>query len=125
MTRPEMNAAIYVDRPVTLTGPDGQSFEVNTDPNAPDYVTTDGVEVWIERKHQKTRFLDKDGNQVGPVHRNLVPAIVWARNEGWRNPSDPDWWNDAVIADVRAGGAPDDRHADAGAWTPARGGGST
>lgn len=66
----------------------------------------DGTEVWIERKHQKTRFLDCHGNQVGPVHANLAPAVVWARVQGWRDPSLPNWFNDGAIAELRGGGVP-------------------
>jgi hypothetical protein len=77
---------------------------VSTPAKRPDYVTPDGTEVWMERKNQKTRFLDAAGRQVGPVHRNLVPAVVWARCEGWTDPSAPQWLNDGVIAEVRAGG---------------------
>jgi hypothetical protein len=67
------------------------------DPDRPDYVTPDGAEVWIERKSQKTRFLDAFGAQVGPVHRNLAPAIAWARVHGWRDPSLPEWFNDGPL----------------------------
>lgn len=102
MTAPAKNYVIDTTGPVVIVGPDGQSFEVDLNPGRADYVTTDGVEVWIERKTVKTRFLDAEGNQVGPWHQNLVPAIVWARHAGWRDPSDPDWWNDLVIEDVRA-----------------------
>lgn len=108
---------IEVDHPVYLGGPGHAPCEVDTRHDRPDYVTTDGVEVWMERKRQKTRFLDAAGNQVGPVHCNLAPAVVWARAQGWRDPGLPDWFNDEAIADVAAGGAPDDRHKDEGAWT--------
>lgn len=95
-----------------------RSFEVDLDPDRPCFVTPDGVEVWTKRpKGQRTWFVDADGNQVGPVHRNLVPAHVWARANGWRDPTAPDWWNDACAREIAAGGAPDDRHRDAGAWT--------
>lgn len=103
---PERNFRdIVVDEPVHIVGPGGQRFEVDTDPDRPDFVTAQGVLVWMERKRQKTRFLDAQGNQVGPIHKNFVPALVWARAQGWRDPSAPDWFNDAVIAEVRAGGA--------------------
>lgn len=86
-----------------LGGGDHPPAELDLSPDRPDYVTTDGVEVWMERKRQKTRFLDDRDGQVGPVHSNLAPAIVWARAQGWRDPSLPDWFNDAAIAEVRAG----------------------
>lgn len=102
----EQNYRIKVDHPVCLGGADHEPVELDLNPHAPDYVTTDGVEVWMERKQQKTRFLDAEGNQVGPVHRNLAPAVAWARASGWRDPSLPGWFNDGAIAEVAAGGPP-------------------
>lgn len=117
--RPARNYLIEVDHPVSITGPDGRSFAVDLSPDRPDYVTCDGVEVWMERKGQKTRFLDAAGEQVGPVHANLVPAVVWARHHGWRDPTSPDWWNDGVIDEVRRESRSfDDRDKDAGRWLP-------
>jgi hypothetical protein len=103
--RPEQNYRIEVSHPVFLGGAARESAELDLSPDRPDYVTADGVEVWIERKGQKTRFLDACSSQVGPIHRNLAPAIVWARAQGWRDPSLPQWFNDGVIAEVAAGGA--------------------
>jgi hypothetical protein len=108
-SRPERNYLIEVSQPVLLGGGGREPEELDLSPDRPDYVTTDGVGVWIERKHQKTRFLDRDGRQVGPVHPNLAPAIVWARAQGWRDPSLPQWFNEGAIAEVRAGGAGMDR----------------
>jgi hypothetical protein len=102
--RPEKNYRIEVSHPVSLGGAARDPAELDLSPDRPDYVTPDGTEVWIERKRQKTRFLDAFGRQVGPVHRNLVPAIVWARANRWRDPSLPQWFNDGVIAEVAAGG---------------------
>lgn len=107
MSQPELNCRIEVDRPVFLGGDGHALTEIDTSPDRPAYITTDGVAVWMERKVQKTRFLDANGEQVGPVHKNFVPAIVWAVANGWRDPSSPDWWNDAVAAEVAAGGAPE------------------
>jgi len=104
-SRPEQNYRIEANHPVLLGGGGHAPAELDLSPDRPDFVTTDGVEVWMERKGQKTRFLDGHGNQVGPVHRNLAPAIIWARAHGWRDPSLPQWFNDAVIAEVSAGGA--------------------
>lgn len=112
----EQNYRIEVDHPVTVADASGRSFAVNLDPNRPSYVTDEGVEVWIERpaqgsrSAQKTRFVDAEGTQHGPVHVNLVPAIVWAIAQGWRDPSSPDWWNDELAAEVAAGGATPDKH---------------
>ena len=100
--RPEQNYRIEVNHPVCLGGAAQSPAQLDLNPDRPDYVTADGVEVWMERKHQKTRFLDAGGSQVGPVHGNLAPAICWARAQGWRDPSLPDWFNDGAIAEVRA-----------------------
>lgn len=97
---------IVVDHPVLLGSAGHAPAELDLRPDRPDFVTGDGVEVWMERKVQKARYLDADGNQVGPVHQNMVPAIVWARGQGWRDPSVPDWFNDQCIAEVAAGGPP-------------------
>ena len=104
-SRPEQNYRIEVNHPVLLGSGGHAPAELDLSLDRPDFVTTDGVEVWMERKRQKTRFLDSRGNQVGPVHHNLAPAIIWARAHGWRDPSLPQWFNDAVIAEVSAGGA--------------------
>lgn len=113
MTRPIpiQEHAIIVNHPVLLGGgPDGGFDELNLDADLADYVTSDGVGVWIERPAkgsrggQATRFVDADGGQHGPVHKNFCPAIIWALNEGWRSPGSPDWLNDEAIAEVRAGG---------------------
>lgn len=103
---PETNFRVEVRHPVAIGGNGHAPVGVDLSPDRPAYVTTDGVAVWFERKRQKTRFLDAQGRQVGPVHANFVPAIVWAAAQGWRDPSAPDWFNDAVIAEVAAGGAP-------------------
>ncbi len=104
-SRPEQNYRVEVNHPVLLGGGGHAPAELDLSLDRPDFVTTDGVEVWMERKRQKTRFLDSRGNQVGPVHHNLAPAIIWARAHGWRDPSLPQWFNDTVIAEVSAGGA--------------------
>ena len=97
---PEQNYRIESTRPVSFGGEGHAPAELDLRPDRPDYVTTDGVEVWIERKGQKTRFLDRDGSQVGPVHGNLGPAVVWARVHGWHDPAMPQWFNDGAIAEV-------------------------
>jgi len=99
---PEQNYRIDVDHPVFVGGAGHDLAELDLDPERPDYLTTDGIAVWIERKRQKTRFLDAHGSQVGPVHANLVPAVVWALAHGWRSPSLPGWLSDAGIAEVAA-----------------------
>lgn len=101
---PELNCGIEVNHPVLLGGSGHDTVVVDTSPDRPAYITTDGVAVWMERKVQRTRYLDAAGQQVGPWHKNFVPAIIWAAAQGWRDPSVPDWFNDAVIAEVAAGG---------------------
>lgn len=102
---PEQNFRdMHCDTDVTIVGSDGRSFLANLDPNRVDYVTPEGVEVWMERKgnSQRVRFLDAFGNQVGPVHANVVPATTWAVLNGWRDPSSPDWWNDETYEQTKA-----------------------
>jgi hypothetical protein len=65
------------------------------------YMTTEGVTVWLYRKGQRCRFFDAAAEQVGPEHRNVVPAIVWAAYEGWINPTALGL-NLAVMREVRA-----------------------
>lgn len=112
---------LKVGGPVKIVdGATGESYFANVDPDRVDYITDEGVEVWIERPakgtrgDQRTRFVDRDGNQVGPIHDNLYPAAVHAAYYGWRDPSMPGWAQDASIRGVRAatishpgGGGPD------------------
>lgn len=42
----------------------------------PHYRTPDGVLVWMWRKGQKVRYFTSSGQQVGPEHHNLCPAVV-------------------------------------------------
>lgn len=106
--RPAQNYRIEVSQPVILAAAAGEAAELDLSPGRPDYVTPDGARVWIERRRQETRFLDAEGRQVGPVHANLAPAVVWARVQGWRDPSLPGWFNDGAIAEARDGGVPPD-----------------
>jgi hypothetical protein len=53
----------------------------------PHYVTPpNGLAVWMWRKRQRVRFYDEKGNQVGPEHKNVVPAVIWAAANGWIDP---------------------------------------
>jgi hypothetical protein len=114
---------IEVRDPVKIVdGTTGESYLADLNPDRVDYITDEGVEVWLERPakgtrgEQRTRFVDRDGNQVGPIHVNLYPAIVYASYYGWRDPSMPKWAQDASIREVRAnttkhpGGAGPDWH---------------
>jgi hypothetical protein len=57
----------------------------------PHYVTQpDHTPVWMYRKGQRVRFFDKQGIQVGPEHRNVVPAIIWAAANSWIDPRSVD-----------------------------------
>lgn len=59
------------------------------------------VELW--RRGQQCRFYDGDGQQVGPEHRNVVPAIVWAYHETeWVDSDAPAWLDAGVRREVRA-----------------------
>jgi hypothetical protein len=101
----KLNCSIEVDHPVLLGGRGHELVQIDVRSGRPDYVTPDGTEVRLERKGQKTRFLDAHGDQVGPAHANLAPSIVWARAQKWRDPSLPDWFNDGAIAEAAADGA--------------------
>lgn len=47
--------------------------------------------VWMYRKGQRVRFFDVEGVQVGPEHRNVYPAVVYAAAECWIDPRKPVW----------------------------------
>jgi hypothetical protein len=53
------------------------------------YHTSHDGSVWMHRKGQKVRFFDATGKQVGPEHRNVYPAMIWAAAAGWIDPSAP------------------------------------
>src|SRR5690242_16896536 len=84
------------------------AMQINPNPatDPPDYITPNGISLWMVRKGQRTHFIDRLLVQVGPTHANLVPAIVYAASRGWRDPYAPDWLNDGVIREVFYGGAP-------------------
>ena len=47
------------------------------------YLTLAGP-VWMRRRGQRVRFFDQDGQQVGPEHANVAPAVAYALYaEGW------------------------------------------
>lgn len=106
--RPTQNFKIVVHHPVLIGSADHDPEPIDLDPSRPDYITDEGVEVWIERpakgsrSQQKIRFVTVQGEQVGPIHANLLPAVVYASYHGWRDPSVPDWFNDAAIHEVRS-----------------------
>ncbi len=41
--------------------------------------------VWMMRKGVRVRFFDEEGNQVGPEHSNVAPAVAYAMSKGWRD----------------------------------------
>jgi hypothetical protein len=48
--------------------------------------------VWMWRRGQRVRFFDAQGNQVGPEHKNVVPALIYAAANCWIDPEEP-WWS--------------------------------
>ena len=53
----------------------------------PHYVTPPNrIAVWMWRKGQRVRYFDEKGIQVGPEHKNVVPAVIWAAANGWIDP---------------------------------------
>lgn len=68
----------------------------------PHYVTPpNGIAVWMWRKGQHVRFYDEHGNQVGPEHGNVAPAVCWAAGQGWIDPEAVNL-SIACIIEVRA-----------------------
>lgn len=66
------------------------------------YLTDQGVEVYLFRKGQRCRWFTAAGEQVGPEHRNVVPALIWAYANGWHDPSNPAWLNAGIAAEIAA-----------------------
>ena len=110
----------------TVSGPDtsdadpadpgfGQRYGCGPEPA---YVTPAGVAVWMQRHGQRVRFYTAAGQQVGPEHRNVAPATVWAGINGWVDPTAP-LLSLGVIAETRANARYfDERYPEAGAWLP-------
>jgi hypothetical protein len=48
-----------------------------------------GVYVWMFRRGQRVRFYDTHGEQVGPEHKNVAPALYWAAANAWVDPFHP------------------------------------
>lgn len=65
-------------------------------------VTDTGIEVWMWRKGQKVRFFDCNGQQVGPEHANVVPALLSVWKRGWRCKDHPKWLQDGCIKEAQA-----------------------
>jgi len=88
------------------------------------YVTPQGIAVWMWRKGVRVRFYDARGEQVGPEHKNVYPATIWAAANAWVDPASP-MLSLACIAEVRhqiaerAAMDPEAaKLAEAGAWNP-------
>lgn len=88
------------------------------------YVTPQGIAVWMYRKGQRVRFYDMRGKQVGPQHKNVYPATIYAAANAWVDPTSPNL-SLACITEVRRQNAeraamhPDLRlDVEAGAWVP-------
>jgi hypothetical protein len=57
-----------------------------------EFVLNDGRTVRMYRNRNAVRYYDTNGEQVGPEHRNVVPALVWAwAQPDWHDPSTPPW----------------------------------
>lgn len=64
------------------------------------YQTPDGDVVYMWRKGQRVRFYAADARQVGPEHRNVVPAVAWAHAHDWFDPTCPAW-SRTVTTEIR------------------------
>jgi hypothetical protein len=64
------------------------------------WITTEGVHVTMRRRAQRVRFMDAQGQQHGPEHRNVVPAIIWANANGWIDPTVPAWLRDGMRREI-------------------------
>ena len=62
----------------------------------------DGAVMTMRRRAQKVRFFDEAGEQVGPEHANVVPAIIWATAQGWYDPTLPAWLTAGARAEIAA-----------------------
>lgn len=49
---------------------------------APFVRRSDGATVLMRRKAQRVQFFTQAGEPVGPEHRNVVPALIWAWASG-------------------------------------------
>lgn len=67
------------------------------------YRLPDGREVTMRRRGQRCRFFTDDGEQVGPEHANVAPAVVAAAYAGWWDLNSPAWLNVGLIREVREG----------------------
>lgn len=54
-------------------------------PQSVSYNTPDGP-VWMRRRGQRVRYYNAAGDQVGPEHSNVAPAVGYAQQQGWLNP---------------------------------------
>ena len=65
---------------------------------APFVRTSDGTIVVMRRKGQRVQFFDHHGEPVGPEHRNVAPALIWAWSDqsGLSDPSLEPWIADGI-----------------------------
>lgn len=68
--------------------------------DGPEYVTPEGIAVWMWRKGCRVRFFDMRGQQVGPEAPNVYPAQIYAAKHAWVSPATP-ILSLACITDVR------------------------
>lgn len=88
------------------------------------YVTPQGIAVWMWRKGSRVRFYDARGKQVGPEHKNVYPATIYAAAHAWVDPAAPNL-SLACISEVRGQLAEREQldrvvaeEFEAGAWRP-------
>lgn len=66
------------------------------------WCTPDRRLVEMQRKGQRVRFFDTEtGEQVGPEHRNVVPAMCAAAFAGWLDCNAPAWLAAGMVREVR------------------------
>lgn len=66
-----------------------------------DWLTPEGVTLTMRRRGCRVRFYDDAGNQIGPEHANVYPAMVAAFAAGYRDLSAPRWLSDGCAAEVK------------------------
>lgn len=71
-------------------------------PDRPDYLTCpDRTPAWMYKRGQRVRFYDANANMVGPEHRHVAAAIVWAAMNSWWIVDQSANFNAALYVEVR------------------------
>lgn len=65
---------------------------------------SDGAVILMRRKAQRVRFFTQDGEPVGPEHRNVVPAMIWAwsSQSGLTDPNGEPWLLKGIRDEIEA-----------------------